>query len=112
MEYFITAAARKESGSTAFFEFQVGAFKNKFWQPDSLYLSAERMAESGLSALLRETLPGYSPYGVTRVTKKQWAALLSAGETADAGTRKLLSELTPWVQNCFQKRRVFHILGL
>ena len=112
MRYFLSAAARNESGSTAYFEFQKGAFKNKFWLPDSLYLSAELFDRSGLGPLLRAALPKFAYFGVSRVTKRQWEAILRAAEQADDDTRAIVAELAPWATDCFSDRRVFHILGL
>ncbi len=112
MRFFVTAAEREAGGSTGFLEFQRGAFRGKYWLPDSICLPAELFSQSGLSALLRETLPGFTPYNVTRVTKKQWNALLAASAGADAQTQAMLAELSPWADACFSRCRVFHIIGL
>ena len=112
LNYLVTAAERAQSGSTAYYEFQPGAFRHRFWQADSLYLSASLFEQTGLGAFLGEHLPGFSPFGVTRVTKRAWEALLEASGAAEEPVRELIAELRPWARNCFGKRRVFHILGL
>ena len=112
MQRFISAAEREESGSTVYFEFQPGALKNRFWQPDSLYISPEAFDESGLESLLRAVLPDFAYYGVSRVTKRKWKAVQSAAEQADDDARAVVAELAPWADACFLNHRVFHVLGL
>ena len=112
MRYFVSAAAREKSGSTSYYEFQKGAFRNRFWLPDSMYLSAETFDRSDLGRLLRAVLPQFDAFGVSRVTKRQWEALRRMAELSEEDTRAMVEELTPWAAACFSACRVFHILGL
>lgn len=111
MKFVVTEAERKASGSTCYFEFQHGKYRRKHWQKESVFLHADVFDEAELYRLFADALPDFNYYGPTEVSEKQWAVIV---ENAAANERwmEIISELTPWVEACFQKYRCFTLCGI
>lgn len=112
MGYFITESERKEFHSTCFFEFQKGRYEDKCWKEDSLCLSDDLFDELNLYILFSQALDNFDRYGITVVDKLDWNRLQTYAEELDLRWRKLIIELTPWVEECFREYEVFTILGI
>ena len=72
MNYFLDEAQRKATGSTCFFEFQKGKFRNKFWLKDSLCLHADTFDSFMLYELFSKSIEEFCYYAPNEVNNKQW----------------------------------------
>ena len=63
MKYFVNEKERKASGSTYYFEFQKGNYRNKPWLEDSLCLYADLFDKLGLFQLFSASLGTFDYFG-------------------------------------------------
>ena len=112
IKYFITEAERKERHSTLLFEFQKGKKCDKYWLDDSLCLHADIFDELMLYELFSKSIPKFSYYGLTEVTQKDWEIMRLLAPEYGSAKEDVISELTPWVDNCFKKEKIFTICGI
>lgn len=112
MEYFITESERKELHSTCFFEFQKGRYYDRHWREDSICLHADIFDELKLYELFHKALPYFAYYGLTEVYPENWEELLSLSHDYGGKIEAVISEIVPWVENCFQVEKAFTICGI
>ena len=111
MKYFLDEVQRKETGSSCYFEFQTGKFRNKFWLKDSLCLHADTFDSLMLYELFSNSIEGFYYYGSTEVSKVQWKKLVVKSKEYEQWMA-VIEELTPWVEKCFTKHKCFTICGI
>ena len=111
MKYFLDEMQRKASGSTCYFEFQKGKFKNKFWLKDSLCLHADTFDSLNLYALFSNSIETFCYYAPTEVSKEHWEILIVKSKENEYWI-DIIEELTPWVEECFTKHMCFTICGI
>ena len=111
MKYFLDEVQRKETGSTCYFEFQKGKFRNKFWQKDSLFLHADTFDSLILCKLFSNSIENFCYYAPTEVSKEQWKKLVAKSKEKKQWTA-VIEELTPWIEECFAKHKCFTICGI
>lgn len=111
MKYFVNEETRKASGSTCYFEFQNGKFKNKFWLKDSLCLHADVFDELMLYRLFSSSIEDFDYYGVNEVSEEQWNIILKNAKE-DEQWESVIEELRPWAEECFKKHKYFTICGI
>ena len=112
MKYFLTEAERKQKHGTCYFEFQRGIYQEEHWLSDSLCLHADIFDDLGLFKLFSEAIPHFNYYGVTIVTKENWQALIYLSKEYGGEKEAVISELTSWVEACFQLEEAFTICGI
>ena len=112
MKYFLSEAERKQTHGTCYFEFQRGAYQGEFWLSDSLCLHAEVFDELKLFELFSKAIPHFEYYGVTTVTKDDWQALVRLSKEYGGEKEVVISELTSWVEACFELEEIFTICGI
>ena len=112
MKYFITEAERKKRHSTFFFEFQKGAYPDRYWCEDSLCLHGDIFDEGKLFVLFSKALPYFHSDGRTVVRPEDWKVILSLSRLEGGETQAIISELAPWVEDCFQGEKAFTICGI
>ena len=112
MKYFITEAERKELHSTCLFEFQKGIYHDRYWCEDSICLHAEIFDELKLFELFHKVLPHFDYYGRTEVSPENWEVLLSLSHNYGGEIEVVISEIVPWIENCFQVEKAFTICGI
>lgn len=110
MKYFVAEAERKASRSSCYFEFQRGRYHDKCWLADSLNLHEGVWEQFDMSGLFGRAIPKFDYYGLTEVTKGQWAAALAL--PAEPAQQEILAELAPWAADCFAEHDVFTIIGM
>lgn len=111
MKYFLNEAERKESGSTCYFEFQEGKFKNKFWLKNSLCLHADVFDTLMLYELFSDSIEEFCYYVPNEVNKEQWNNLIKKSKENEQW-KSVIEELKPWVEQCFTKHDCFTICGI
>lgn len=111
MKYFFDKVQRKATGSTCFFEFQKGEFRNKFWLKDSLFLHADTFDSLMLYELFSDSIEGFGYYAPTEVSVEQWETLVSKSKENELW-EGAIEELSPWIDECFSKYRCFTICGI
>lgn len=109
MQYFKTEAERRGS---LWFEFQKGDFQHKYWLNDSLYLYADTFDELKLFDLFSKAIPHFEYYGLTKVTIGDWQALLTLAHDCGGEKEKVVMELAPWAEACFEMGNSFTICGI
>ncbi len=112
MEFFVNENKRKISGNTEYFEFQKGQYHDKCWLPDSISISAALWDKYNLSDLIGSVVKNFDYYGITTVTKEQWAEIVKISQESWTIQNKIIAEALPWVNECFKEYDVFTILGL
>ena len=111
MKYLLDEVQRKATGSTCYFEFQKGKFRNKFWLKDSLYIHADTFDSLMLYELLSNSIDDGCYYAPTEVNKADWETL-AAKSKENEHWKIVIEELTPWVEECFTKHKCFTICGI
>ena len=111
MKYFLDEVQRKATGSTCYFEFQKGKFRNKFWLKDSLYLHADIFDSLMLYELFSNSIEDFCYYAPTEVGKGHWETLV-ANAKENEHWKDVVEELTLWVEECFTKHKCFTICGI
>lgn len=111
MKYFLNAAQRKASGSTCYFEFQKGDFKNKYWLNDSLYLDVDSFDSLMLYALFCASIENFCYYAPTKVSPAHWERIVEKSNEKEQW-KEIIEELHPWVKKCFTEHSCFTILGI
>ena len=112
MRYFLSEAERKQTHSTCYFEFQKGAYQGECWLSDSLYLYVDVFDDLKLFKLFSGAIPHFEYYGVTTVSKDEWQALVRLSKECGGEKEAVISELTSWVEKCFEIEEVFTIWGM
>ena len=112
MKYFCTETQRKASGSTCYLEFQKGQHKDKFWLNDSLNLRDDIFNKLSLHLLFVQAVPNFDHWGLTKVSKPQWDKLKQIAHVAGGELEKVIAELMPWADECFQNESCFTICGI
>ena len=112
MKYFCTEEQRKASGSTGYFEFQKGRYKNKCWLSDSLNLRDETFDKLGLELLFIQAVPKFDYMGFTKVKKPQWKKIKQMAHAAGGEVEDAIAELTPWAEECFMEETMFTVCGM
>ena len=111
MKYLLDESQRKATGSTCYFEFQKGIFKNKFWLKNSLFLHADTFDSLMLYELFSNSIEEFCYYAPTEVSKEQWDNLVAKSKENEQW-KDVIKELSPWVEECFANHRCFTILGI
>lgn len=111
MKFFLKETERKESGSTCYFEFQKGKFRNKFWLKDSLCLHADVFDARMLYSLFSASIEEFCYFAPNEVTKEQWNSLVKKSKE-NAQWEAVIEELRPWAEECFTKHACFTICGI
>lgn len=111
MKYFLNEEERRAAGSTCYFEFQKGEFKDEYWLSDSLCLHADIFDEMALHALFADALGQFDYYGTNGVTEAQWSCLIAKSQ-GNAQWHNFVEELRPWVEACFIDHACFTICGI
>ncbi len=112
MKYFVREAERRASHSSCYFEFQRGPYRGECWLDDSISLRDDLWDAFELSGLFGQALPAFDSYGVNEVSRANWAEILKIAGKAKAPWEKVMEELIPWVNRCFETHEVFTILGI
>ena len=112
MHYLITAEQRKATHSSLFIEFQKGAFSNRHWLADSVYLHADVFDRLGMYELFKRSIPDFDYYYVTQVSPHQYAVLKRNAAVYGAEVSALFAELDVWVNQCFRSESCFTICGI
>ena len=95
------------------FEFQKGRYKGKCWLADSLCLHADIFDNAGLHSLLRQAIPDFDYYYSSNiVTKENWVLLKELAHQHGGEKEAIISELSPWVDQCYETEEVFTICGI
>ncbi len=111
MKYFLDERQRKASGSTCYFEFQKGKFRNKFWLKDSLYLHVDTFDSLNLCELFSNSIENFYYYAPTEVSKEQWEGVIAKSK-GNEHWMDVVEGLTPWAEECFIKHKCFTICGI
>lgn len=111
MKYFIDEEQRKYIGSTCYFEFQKGRFRNKFWLEDSLCLHADTVDSLMLYELFSNSIEDFSYFADAEVNKEQWKNIVARSKGNEQWT-DVIEELIPWVEECFREHECFTICGI
>ena len=112
MRYFVNEKERKASGSTCYFEFQKGKFRNKYWLNDSICIHADLFDELRLFKLFADVLGGFDYYSPTNlIEKSQWDKIIEKSKENEQW-KSVIEELTPWAEECFRKHKYFTICGI
>ena len=111
MKYFLDEMQRKASGSTCYFEFQKGKFRNKFWLKDSLCLHSDTFNSLNLYELFSNSIENFCYYSPTEVNKEQWEVLVAKSK-GNEHWNDVIEELAPWAEECFIKHTCFSICGI
>ena len=111
LKYFLDEVQQKTTGSTCYFEFQKGKFKNKFWLNDSLYLHADIFDSLMLFDLFSNSMEDFYYYGPTEVNKQAWENL-AAKSAENEHWKAVMKELNPWAEECFAKYNCFTVCGI
>ena len=109
MKYLITKEEQSLSGSTCYFEFQKGKFKDH-WLNTSLYIHQEIFDELELFCLFSFAV-SFNYFGPTEIGKEQWNEI-SKKANSKPHWKAFTEELTPWVKACFLEDRCFTICGI
>lgn len=111
MKYFLEEVKRKAMGSTCFFEFQKGKFRNKFWLNDSLCLHVDIFDELMLFELFSDSIENFCYYAPNEVSKEEWQNLVAKSKENERWN-SLIEELKPWAEKCFAEHGCFTICGI
>lgn len=111
MKYLFDEGQRKATGSTCYFEFQKGKFRNKLWLKDSLFLHADIFDSLMLYELFSDSIQGFCYYATTEVSKEQWG-ILAANSEVNEQWKDIIEDLRPWVEECLAKHKCFTICGI
>ena len=112
MRYFVNEKERKASGSTYYFEFQKGKYRNKAWLKDSICIYADLFDELLLFRLFADSLGSFDYYGPTNVIEKeQWYKIIENSKKNEHW-KLVIEELRPWVEECFNEHKCFTICGI
>ncbi len=112
MKYFVNEEERKASGSTCYFEFQKGEYRNECWLKDSICLHADLFDELLLFQLFTDSLETFDYYDMNNVIKKeQWYKIVENSNDNEQW-KLVVEELRPWVEDCFTKHECFTICGI
>lgn len=95
---------------SCYFEFQPGQFSQQFWGEASIYLSMDWFDRFGLKQLFAQLIPSFDYYGITPVTRDDWAGIVLASR--GTGAEDVVDELHLWVSACFQTEDIVTILGI
>ena len=109
MKYCCTNSERQGS---CYFEFQSGRFSEDFWRDDSLYLSGDDFDALGLYEIFASVLTSFNYYGITEVTREQWAQIVKVSEKAAKEARQAVEEINQWAWLTFRRERVLTVLGI
>lgn len=111
MKHFLNKAERKASGSTCYFEFQKGRFRNKFWLQNSLCIHVDVFDKLQLYDLFSGAIAAFCYYAPNEVSKEQWKNLITKSKENEQWTN-VIEELKPWVEECFSEHECFTICGI
>ena len=111
MRYFLDEVKRKATGSTCYFEFQKGKFRNKFWLKDSLCPHADIFDSLMLYELFFNSIENFCYYAPSEVSEEEWQNLAAKSKEYDQWN-SVIEELRPWVEECFTKHKCFTICGI
>ena len=106
MTFFCTG---KTSG--AYLEFQRGEYTHP-WREDSIYIYDEVCAYAGLERIFRDAIPGYDTYGLTRVTKDDWAKVESMAARRGGAAAEAVEEAKWWTAKALEEDGFFTICGI
>lgn len=112
MKYFVDEVQRKNSQTSCYFEFQKGHYHNVCWLEDSINIYIELWDDFDLSNLFSQVVEDFDYYGLTTVNQAQWNKIVSIAYDEGNVWKKIVDEITPWVNECFCNHSVFTILGI
>ncbi len=115
MKYFLTEDERKLTNSTCYHEFFRGKWNDKtckFWNQDSINIHDDVMYNLKFDTLIMRVIKDYDPFGETIITQEQWTMMCEKAETIGGELVEAILEITPWIEETFNKHRVFTILGI
>lgn len=107
MKYCCPNSQRK---GTAYFEFQKGKFKNKFWLDDSINVSMDNFDLFHLDKLIFKVIPTFDYCGITQVSHEDWNEIIA--QARGTAAEPIISELMVWAEECFVTDDLFTILGM
>lgn len=111
MRYFMSEAERRSSRSTLYFELQKGNYHNKCWLDDSVCIHADIWNSLSLTELFTKALPNFSYYGLTEVSPDDFEKLKELSKGSEQW-ENVISQLSPWAEECFENNTVFTICGI
>ena len=111
MKYLLDETQRKATGSTCYFEFQKGKFRNKFWLKDSLCLHADTFDSLMLYELFSGSIQEFCCCAANEVSEEQWQNLVTKSQENEQW-KNVIEELRPWVEDCLVKHKCFTICGI
>ena len=110
MKYFIVNTERRGSYYHEFFK---GKWDGKtFWKNDSIYLNDNILSQLEIGSIILSVIPEYDPYGVTKVSEREWKAILNEAERIGGDAYTAILEANEWVIDNFNTHTVFTILGI
>lgn len=112
MEYFVNLNDVRQIGSTLYFEFQEGTYKDECWLDSSIYISDEIWKQFYMTKFIGENVENFDYYGVTQINKEQWKKIVYNSQVEDCVCKDVIKEAIPWVNSCFENNEFFSIVGI
>ncbi len=112
MKYFVNEEERKASGSTYYFEFVKGKYRNKHWLKDSICIHGDLFEELLLFRLFADPQGKFDYFGPDNVIEKErWRKIVERSKENEEW-KLVIEELTPWAEECLDKHKCFTICGI
>lgn len=114
MTYFKTAEERRESKSSAYYEFFVGEWEkgDGHWNDTSINISDEIWDELKMGRLIRSVVNSFDSCGVNKISDMQWTAIVAAASLVGGELYEAILEADKWASRCLIEHNCFTILGL
>lgn len=95
------------------FEFMRGPLMDTHWHEDSIYLTEDALADSGLADFFYSTLTNFNYYGPNEITQENWSLIKSNINNSNGELAKqLVNEIDIWARSCFQSYPCFTVCGI
>ena len=82
------------------------------WQEDSLYIHDDVLFETGLGALLLETIPRFDGCGITAVTAEDWQNARERAAKIGGITAEAFAEAEAWAADALARCGAITMLGI
>ena len=74
-------------------------------------MHADAFDEAELYRLFSDSVADFNYYGPTEISPKQWS-VIAENAAANERWKEIISELTPWVEDCFKRYKCFTVCGI
>lgn len=111
MSIFVDEITRKESKRTTYIEFQRGEYHDACWLEDSINISEDNWREYELTRLFRQVKTEFDYYGLNTIDGEEWKELVEVAESYDKW-KKVIAEITDWVEESLKEYGIFTICGM